>query len=176
MTSCTKGCDESCNSTCGCGSTHHHCGCPCHVSPTLDEQHAHAERMASKWLGRYHELDALVRVPHGDVTPRDDRAAMRAVIEAATRWAKAKCSCDPDNFGRHDLDCDTAAADVGLLAALAAWEGSAGPVAVDDETRCAVCGWPLGVSLSNDCVPGNCSMRPRPRQLYAPARAAKEGK
>lgn len=64
MSDCTKGCDDSCNSDCGCGSTHHHCGCPCHVPPSLDEQHQHAERMATKWLARYQELSAEVgRVP-----------------------------------------------------------------------------------------------------------------
>lgn len=28
--------------------------------------------------------------------------------------------------------------------------------------RCQVCGWPLADTLENGCVPGNCSMRPKP--------------
>jgi hypothetical protein len=30
--------------------------------------------------------------------------------------------------------------------------------------RCEVCGWPLADSVANGCVPGNCSMRPRPKK------------
>jgi hypothetical protein len=49
-----------------------------------------------------------------------------------------------------------------------------------DEARCRVCGWPLAESADRGCVPGNCSMRPKPAQRadtgYAPdlahARAA----
>lgn len=45
----------------------------------------------------------------------------------------------------------------------------------DIDNRCAVCGWPLAMSRDEGtCVRGNCSMRPRPERLYAPARAAKE--
>lgn len=29
-----------------------------------------------------------------------------------------------------------------------------------EETRCAVCGWPLAESAEKGCVRGNCSMRP----------------
>lgn len=70
MKHCTNGCDASCNSTCGCGDTHHHCGCPCHAEPpSLDEQHQHAERQATKWLAEYQRLSAEVgRVP-GDIEP-----------------------------------------------------------------------------------------------------------
>jgi hypothetical protein len=28
---------------------------------------------------------------------------------------------------------------------------------------CPICGWPLMASMEDGCVPGNCSMRPRPR-------------
>ena len=28
------------------------------------------------------------------------------------------------------------------------------------ETRCEICGWPLGKSLEDGCIPGNCSYRP----------------
>jgi hypothetical protein len=50
---------------------------------------------------------------------------------------------------------------------------------VDDESRCAVCGWKLAEStpagtLTRGCVRGNCSLRPRPEKLYAPERAARE--
>lgn len=31
-----------------------------------------------------------------------------------------------------------------------------------DETRCRVCGWPLGEWLLGTCTPENCSMRPPP--------------
>ena len=52
------------------------------------------------------------------------------------------------------------------------------PPFVDDESRCAVCGWPLALppSTAGTCLRGNCSMRPRPERLYAPERAAKESK
>lgn len=48
------------------------------------------------------------------------------------------------------------------------------PPAVDDETRCAVCGWPLAERVDQGCVRGNCSHRPRPANLYAPERAKRE--
>jgi hypothetical protein len=51
--------------------------------------------------------------------------------------------------------------------------GTDGPP--DDESRCAVCGWGLVADEKDDCVRGNCSMRPRPPRLYAPERAKKEG-
>jgi hypothetical protein len=44
----------------------------------------------------------------------------------------------------------------------------------DDDSRCAVCGWPLTTDIKDGCVRGNCSQRPRPERLYAPERAAKE--
>lgn len=44
----------------------------------------------------------------------------------------------------------------------------------DVDSRCAVCGWHLAESADNGCVRGNCSYRPRPEKLYAPARAAQE--
>lgn len=31
-----------------------------------------------------------------------------------------------------------------------------------DPTRCPICFWPLAESADKGCVPGNCSMRPRP--------------
>jgi hypothetical protein len=49
-----------------------------------------------------------------------------------------------------------------------------GPMTTDDDSRCAVCGWPLVMSLEDGCIRGNCSMRPRPERLYAPERAKKE--
>lgn len=45
---------------------------------------------------------------------------------------------------------------------------------VDDEARCAVCGWPLATLSHFGCVRGDCSMRPRPSNLYAHERAVKE--
>lgn len=45
---------------------------------------------------------------------------------------------------------------------------------VDDESRCAVCGWPLKERVEDGCTRGNCSHRPRPERLYAPERAARE--
>lgn len=44
----------------------------------------------------------------------------------------------------------------------------------DIDSRCAVCGWTLAPSIDKGCVRGNCSYRPRPKQLYAPERAARE--
>jgi hypothetical protein len=34
-----------------------------------------------------------------------------------------------------------------------------------DDTRCRVCGWPLHETADDGCVPGNCSMRPRPEHM-----------
>lgn len=31
-----------------------------------------------------------------------------------------------------------------------------------DEMRCRICGWPLAKTRDEGCVPGDCSMRPRP--------------
>lgn len=47
---------------------------------------------------------------------------------------------------------------------------------VDDTSRCAVCAWPLAANAKKGCVRGNCSYRPRPDRLYAPARAERETK
>jgi hypothetical protein len=44
----------------------------------------------------------------------------------------------------------------------------------DDESRCAVCGWPLRDTIDEGCVRANCSQRPRPDRLYAPERAERE--
>lgn len=41
----------------------------------------------------------------------------------------------------------------------------------DDLSRCAICGWPLMETAKEGCVRGNCSMRPYPAHVYAPARA-----
>ena len=60
---------------------------------------------------------------------------------------------------------------------LVAWLRSGigiGRRAVDDETRCAVCGWPVVDQTMRGCVRGNCSMRPFPQWFYAPERAARE--
>jgi len=43
----------------------------------------------------------------------------------------------------------------------------------DDLSRCAICGWPLGDEPAQ-CRRGDCSFRPRPRNLYSPVRAEKE--
>lgn len=45
---------------------------------------------------------------------------------------------------------------------------------IDDESRCAVCAWPLKASIADGCTRGNCSQRPRAERLYAPARAERE--
>jgi hypothetical protein len=44
-----------------------------------------------------------------------------------------------------------------------------------DETRCAVCGWPLGDEPAQ-CRRGDCSFRPRPERLFDAARAAAEAR
>jgi hypothetical protein len=46
--------------------------------------------------------------------------------------------------------------------------------AQDDESRCAVCGWPLAATAPDGCVRGNCSMRPLPSRWYATERARRE--
>lgn len=43
-----------------------------------------------------------------------------------------------------------------------------------NDSRCAVCGWPLAKSIDEGCIVGNCSMRPMPKRYYDPERAAKE--
>jgi hypothetical protein len=43
-----------------------------------------------------------------------------------------------------------------------------------DDSRCAVCAWPLEDSASKGCTRGNCSQRPRPENLYDPERAKRE--
>lgn len=45
---------------------------------------------------------------------------------------------------------------------------------LDDETRCAVCAWPLAESASDGCTRGSCSHRPPPARQYSPERAARE--
>lgn len=50
------------------------------------------------------------------------------------------------------------------------------PDHVDDERRCAICGWPLESSIDLGCIRGNCSHRPFPERMYSPARAQKEYK
>ncbi len=46
--------------------------------------------------------------------------------------------------------------------------------ALDDPSRCAVCGWRLAENAASGCVRGYCSLRPIPPRLYAPERAALE--
>lgn len=45
---------------------------------------------------------------------------------------------------------------------------------VDDDSRCAVCAWPLQPFPQSGCTRGNCAQRPRPDRLYAPERAERE--
>lgn len=45
---------------------------------------------------------------------------------------------------------------------------------VRDPNRCAVCGWTLAATMRDGCVRGNCSMRPRPVELYDAKRAEEE--
>jgi hypothetical protein len=45
---------------------------------------------------------------------------------------------------------------------------------LDDETRCAVCAEPLYERPEDGCVRGACSMKPLPRQFYAPQRVCVE--
>lgn len=52
------------------------------VEIALDEQHQHAERQVTHWLAEYQRLCEAVKKPAGDCEKRDDREAMRAVIEA----------------------------------------------------------------------------------------------
>jgi hypothetical protein len=43
-----------------------------------------------------------------------------------------------------------------------------------DDSRCAVCGWPLAAKVAEGCVRGNCSQRPLPRPFYDNTRAIRE--
>ncbi len=45
---------------------------------------------------------------------------------------------------------------------------------MSDETRCAVCGWPLSTTPDEGCTRGNCSMRPLPRRYADYERAKRE--
>lgn len=53
-------------------------------------------------------------------------------------------------------------------------EGRQKTAAADDESRCAVCGWPLKATIDEGCVRANCSQRPPPDRKYAPQRFALE--
>jgi hypothetical protein len=48
------------------------------------------------------------------------------------------------------------------------------PAPPDDPNRCAICGWTLAVTAREGCVRGNCSLRPFPKNFYAPERADQE--
>ncbi len=50
------------------------------------------------------------------------------------------------------------------------------PPALRDDSRCAICGWPLAETTKAGCVRGNCSMRPFPEYYYDPTRAQREYK
>lgn len=45
-----------------------------------------------------------------------------------------------------------------------------------DDSRCAVCAWPLAESAEKGCTRGNCSMRPLPDNIYDAERANREYK
>ena len=63
-----------------------------------------------------------------------------------------------------------------LKAALAAHRAGqdAPPPSPQNPYLCAVCGWLLAESVDKGCVRGNCSMRPRPQNLYDKERAYRE--
>lgn len=113
ITMSTCGCDDSCNSDCACGSTHHHCGCPCHDTPDgLSAAHQHAERRATHWLAEYQRLSAEVgRVPGTCETPDETRQlravveAMRPIVEAALAWG---------DVGHLQIDDDDTDVDLGV--------------------------------------------------------------
>ena len=44
----------------------------------------------------------------------------------------------------------------------------------DDQTLCAVCAAPLRQQPDEGCVRGRCSMKPLPKQFYAPSRVCVE--
>lgn len=46
---------------------------------------------------------------------------------------------------------------------------------ISDNSRCAVCGWPLKETIDEGCVVGNCSMRPLPDIPYDRDRAIANG-
>lgn len=57
----TCGCDNSCNSDCGCGSTHHHCGCPCHATPAgIERYYARNERVMLAAAAEVERLKPIV--------------------------------------------------------------------------------------------------------------------
>lgn len=66
----TCGCDDSCNSDCGCGSTHHHCGCPCHATPEgVQREYERNERIGTAAWAEVARLKPIVSRPLGEPVP-----------------------------------------------------------------------------------------------------------
>lgn len=100
--------------------------------PSLDEQHQHAERMATKWLARYQDLSAEVgRVP-GTCETVDERRQMRAVIEAMRPIVEAALARGLDRKESYqdysewvsDVTAAVSANRDRIGAAMSAWENS----------------------------------------------------
>ena len=102
------------------------------VNASLDEQHQHAERMATKWLARYQDLSAEVgRVP-GTCETVDERRQMRAVIEAMRPIVEAALARGLDRKESYqdysewvsDVTAAVSANRDRIGAAMSAWENS----------------------------------------------------
>src|SRR5438477_7402839 len=96
-------------------------------------------------------------------------AALRAAPAGASRpWFTMCPDCDHGIRGGAPCETCEGAGQVEVVVAARA------AVPEDDESRGAVCGWPLAASADQGCTRGNCSQRPLPDRFYAPARARLE--
>ena len=102
-----------------------------HPNPTKDEEHQHAERMATHWLAKYERLSgevALVpRVARDDPEKmREVIEAMRPIVDAAIDWHKWVNHLEPDTkpSRAHVLDGIIGDQCKRAVAAMSAWQDS----------------------------------------------------
>lgn len=133
-------------------------------SSSIEPIHAKAERIATVRLGSIEE-------------PDEEHPQRDTVLRCGDRWIvllpENTNSCAPSVHKLDDIRAEVAARPN------ASWWRNAVLALVDaadyrDRNRCAVCGWGLADSRETGCVRGDCSMRPRPENLYDLARAERE--
>jgi hypothetical protein len=148
------------------------------------------EAVAKEWLDRYHGKNIpwpqtmpesvmleylVVFTQHALATP-----ASTARTDVSTRcvyctnpiaqddqgWkitATSRYLCHANGYGYGHVPNDAAPGSV-----------SQAPDPLKDDSRCAVCAWPLAESAEKGCVRGNCSQRPLPFNVYDLERANRE--
>ena len=126
---------------------------------------------------------AVDRISPAALSWRRERDQLRQDLDAARAAARALVSHVDDLALFADDNDPRVMATAGPLGAAQAdlWvalglslEDEHARMRADIESRCAVCGWPLAEFPEKGCTRGNCSYRPRPTNLYAPARAERE--